>query len=258
MSQQNQWHAHSSNASMLGRSHHPNMGADDSTFVNPLHEGSSQSFSPYTYSPETAIPPPPPGIDSPRVSQPKRNTGFQVALAVLTLLVVVLGSLEVVQLTAHTLFPAYPSRSTASNQAGISPAQHMTSPLKTTPARILTPGTIIENRMLTCSVCNDPVHTTINSIMIDTTNLRLIWTLTLQNQSGAQQTDYFAEFSLQDPLGNTYEGTGNLNTDFFLSAGQMVFKTEIFSFLPRPGVSYLLVAHFGISGITYDPLQFTF
>ena len=37
-----------------------------------------------------------------------------------------------------------------------------------------------------------------------------------------------------------------------------MFKTEIFSFLPRPGVSYTLVARFGISGITYDPLQFTF
>src|SRR5512135_2864750 len=93
----------------LGRSHSPNMGSDDSsTFVNPLHDGSSQSFSPYAYSPETAIPPPPPGIDSVRVSQPKRNTGYQVALAVLTLLVVVLGSLEVVQLAEHTLFPSYP------------------------------------------------------------------------------------------------------------------------------------------------------
>ena len=112
--------------------------------------------------------------------------------------------------------------------------------------------------MLTCGVCNDPVHTTINSITIDTKNLRLIWTITLQNQSGAQQTDYFAEFSLQDSLGNTYQGTGELSSDFFLSVGQMVFKTEIFSFLPRPGVSYTLVARFGVSGITYDPLQFTF
>jgi hypothetical protein len=80
----------------------------------------------------------------------------------------------------------------------------------------------------------------------------------LNNQSGAQQTDYFGAFSLQDPMGNTYEGTGELNADFFLSAGHMAYKTEIFSFLPRPGVSYTLVARFGISGLTYDPLQFTF
>jgi hypothetical protein len=111
---------------------------------------------------------------------------------------------------------------------------------------------------LTCGVCNDPVHTSINSIMIDTKNLRLIWNIILNNQSGAQQIDYFADFGLQDPLGNTYQGTSNLNTDFFLHVGQIVFKTEIFSFLPRPGVSYTLAARFGISGLTYDPLQFTF
>ncbi len=259
MSQQDHWQAHPSNASMPGRSHYPNMGADDSsTFVNPLHERSSQPFSPYVYSPETAIPPPPPGIDSPRVSQPIRYTVYQVALIVLTLLVVVLGSLEVVQLVAHSPLPTYPSESTGSNQAGISPAQHTTSPFKTVPLKTVNPGMIKENRMLTCSGCDDPVHTTINSITVDTTHLRTVWSVTLHNESGAQQTDYFAEFSLQDPLGNTYEGTGSLNTDFFLPAGQKVFQTEIFSFLPRPDVSYTLVARFGISGLTYDPLQFTF
>ena len=116
--------------------------------------------------------------------------------------------------------------------------------------------------MLTCGVCTDPVHTTINAITIDTTNLRTVWTgidtITLDNQSGAQQTDYFAQFSLQESLGNTYEGTGELNIDFFFSAGHMASKTKIFSFLSRPGVSYTLVARFGVSGLTYDPLQFTF
>jgi hypothetical protein len=86
-----------------------------------------------------------------------------------------------------------------------------------------------ENVTLTCGGCNNPVHTTINSITIDTTHLRTVWTVTLNNQSGAQQTDYFAQFNLQDPMGNTYQGTGSLNTDFFLSAGQMVLQTEIFS-----------------------------
>jgi hypothetical protein len=183
---------------------------------------------------------------------------YVIAITVLAVLVVGLGSLEGVQLTTHTLFPTFPYGPAGSNQAGIAPAQYATAPLKTTPVRILTPGTIKENMTLTCGVCNDPVHTTINSITIDTTNLRLIWTITLQNQSGAQQTDYFSEFSLQDPLGNMYEGTGSLNTDFFLSAGQTVSQTEIFTFLPRPGVSYTLVARFGVSDLTYDPLQFTF
>ncbi len=86
----------------------------------------------------------------------------------------------------------------------------------------------------------------------------MIFTVTLQNVSGAQQIDYFAEFSLQDPLGNTYEGTGALNTDYFLDAGQTAMKTEIFSFLPSPGVSYVLSARLGISGLTYGLLHMTF
>ncbi len=176
-----------------------------------------------------------------------------IAITVLAVLVVGLGSLEVVQLTTHTLFPTFPYWPAGSNPAVIALVQHATAPV-----RILTPGTIKENRMLTCDVCNDPVHTTINSITIDTTNLRTVWSVTLNNESGAQQIDYFAEFSLQDPLDNTYQGTGSLNSDFSLPAGQMSSNTEIFSFLPRPGVSYTLVARFGISGLTYDPLQFTF
>ncbi len=259
MVHQDDWQTHPSHAKMPARNYASNMGADDSsTFVNPRHEGSSQYTSPYPYSAGTAIPPPPPDLYPPLPTQPKRNQGYFIALTVLTLLVVVLGSLEVVQLAAHSLLPTYPSESTGSSQAGISPAQHTTSPFKPASLQNVTAGTIKENMTLTCSVCNNPVHTTINSITIDTTNLRTIWKITLQNQSGAQQTDYIAQFSLQDPSGNTYEGTGSLNTDFFLSAGQMVFKTEIFSFLPRPGVSYTLVARFGVSGLTYDPLQFTF
>lgn len=259
MSQQDQWQTHLSYSSLPGRQHCPNMGGDDSsTFVKPLHEGSSQSFSPYTFSPETLMPPPPPDMYSPLVSHPKRNTGYQFALAVLSLLVVALGSLEVIQLTAHTPLTTYPSGAAISKQAGITSAQHATAPQKTSSGRTLTPGTIKENRTLTCGDCNDPILTTINFITIDTTNLRLIITVTLNNASGSEQIDYFAAFNLQDPLGNTYEGTGELNTDFFLGADQRVIKTEIFSFLPRPGVSYTLIARLGISGITYDPIQLTF
>jgi len=79
----------------------------------------------------------------------------------------------------------------------------------------------------------------------------------LANVSGAQQIDYFAEFSLHDPYGNRYDGTGNLNSDFFLDTGQTATKTEIFSFLPNPGTSYTLTTRLGISGTTYAPFQVT-
>jgi hypothetical protein len=250
MVEQQRWQAHPSDTTMRTDF--------SSTFVKPLQAGSSQYTSPYPYSAGTAIPPPPPNLYPAPRPQPKKNRVQVIAITLLAVVVVLLGSFEVIQLAVPTLLTTYPSGATGSNQVGISPAQHTTSPFKPVPLKTVTAGTIKENRMLTCSVCNDPVHTTINSITIDTTNLRLIWTITLQNQSGAQQTDFFAQFSLQDPLGNTYEGTGSLNTDFFLDVGQRAFKTEIFSFLPRPGVSYTLVARFGVSGLTYDPLQFTF
>ena len=254
MSQQDQWQAHLSYPYISGKQDSSNRAeGDSSTFISPLHVGSSQSFSPYGCSTETAMPPPPPGMDAPFVPQPKRNTGYLIALVVLSVLVVTLGSLELLQVITHIPLAPGPSASAGSHQASIIPTQHVAAPV-----RKLTAGTIKENIMLTCSGCDDPVLTTITSIMVDTTNLRTVWTIRLKNVSGAQQIDYFAEFSLQDSFGNRYEGTGDLQTDFFLDAGQTAVKTEIFSFLPRPGVSYALVARLGISGITYDPLQVTF
>ncbi len=254
MSQHDQWQGYPSYTPLSGKQDSSNRADDDSsTFVSPFHVESSQFFSPYGCSPKTAIPPPPPGIDAPFVPQSKRNTGYLIALVVLSVLVVVLGSLEILQVATHISGVPYPSVSAGSNQAGITPTQHAAPHVRT-----LTPGTIKENIRLTCSNCDDPVLSTISSITVDTTNLRTVWTIRLKNESGAQQIDYFAEFGLQDPFGNTYEGTGNLNTNFFLDAGQTAMKTEIFSFLPSPDVSYTLVARLGISGITFDPLHVTF
>lgn len=259
MAQQDEWQAHPINASRLGRQHAPNMEADDSpTFVKARDEGVPRTYPTHVYAPETAIPPPPPGIDLPPVISSKSLSGYRIALAVLLVLVVALGSLEMIQVAAHLSLFSYSSGSASSNQAGITSAQSATSPQQPSPDARVTPATIKENVMLTCGTCNDPVLTTLRSITIDTTNYRVIMTVALHNISGAQQIDYFAEFSLQDQFGTTYQGTGELNSDYFLDAGQTAMKTEIFSFLPRPGVPYTLVALLGIAGITYDPLQVTF
>ncbi len=251
MSQENPWQTDPSSAKISRRDSFPNIGVDDSsTFVNSLHDGSSQQFFPYTFSSEPVIPPPPPGMSSPRGTPSKSNRRYQIALAVLVVFVALLGSLEVFQFAAHSPLVSYLS---GSSQAGIIPNLSATAPVRT-----LFAGTIKEYVRLTCNGCEDPVLTTLTSLMIDTGYQRVIFTMTLQNVSGAQQIDYFAEFSLQDPLGNTYEGTGALNTDFFLDAGQTAMKTEIFSFLPRPGVSYVLSARLGISGLTFDPFPLTF
>jgi hypothetical protein len=254
MTQHDQWQAHPSYPYMSREQDSSNRAeSDSSTFISPFPVGSSQSYSPYGFPTKTAMPPPPPGIDAPFGPHSKRKTGYLIALVALSVLVVALGSLEILQVATHMLGAPDPSVPNGSNQASIIPTQHVAAPVRT-----LTPGTIKENVLLTCSGCSNPVLTTITSITVDTANLRTVWTIRLKNESGAQQIDYFAEFGLQDPFGNTYEGTGNLNTDYFLDAGQTAMKTEIFSFLPSPGVSYTLVARLGIAGITYDPLQMTF
>ena len=59
MSQQEAHSAYPINTRIPGGN--TNTQADSSTtFVKPLQEGSSQPFTPYSFYPETAIPPPPP------------------------------------------------------------------------------------------------------------------------------------------------------------------------------------------------------
>jgi hypothetical protein len=259
MSYQEQQYANRYNSSKTGDYPYQNMSMDaSSTLVKPLHDGSSQSTSVYTHSTGTAIPPPPPYLYPQFPSHPKRNRGYLIAITILVLMVLGLGSLEVYQFSEGKLLTISPYGSTWANQSALTPLLHANAPLKTTPVRTLTPGTIKENSTLTCGVCDDPVLTTINTITIDMTNLRLIWVVKLFNHSGTRQIDYFDDFSLQDPSGNTYDGTGDLNTPVSLSAGQIELETEIFSFLPRPGLSYTLITRLGSSGIAYDPVQFTF
>src|SRR6266487_3947200 len=212
MSYQEQQYAHRYNASKTEDYPYQNMSMDDSsTFVKPLIDGSSQSSPVYTHSTGTAIPPPPPYLYPQPLSHPKRNRGYLIAITILALMVVGLGTLEVYQFAEGKLLTTSPSGSMRANQKAITSPQHAIAPLKTTPVRTLTPGIMKENLLLTCGVCDDPMLTTINTITIDTTSLRLIWSVKLFNHSGTRQIDYFNDFSLQDPSGNTFEGTGDLN-----------------------------------------------
>jgi hypothetical protein len=227
------------------------------TFVKPLSEGSSQPFTPYTFS-EEAIPPPPPYVYQQLPLQPKRNRGYVIAIALLALLVVGLGILEVFQVVGWKLLAQDPNQSQGSDQSTTTLEQQTSATQKATPVPTLTPGTIKENITLGCGACDNPILTTINTITIDTTDLRLIWIVKLNNESGAEQVDIFNDFNLQDPNGTIYAGTGKLNTVFILSAGQTMLETEIFSFLPRPGVPYTLITRLGVSGRTFDPVQLSF
>ena len=146
MSYQEQQYANRYNASKTEDYPYQNMSMDDSsTFVKPQHDGLSQSSSVYTHSTGTAIPPPPPYLYPQSVSHPKRNRGYLIAIAILALMVLGLGSLEVYQFAEGKLLTISPYGSTGSNQSALTPPQHANAPLKTTPVRTLTPGTIKEN-----------------------------------------------------------------------------------------------------------------
>jgi hypothetical protein len=258
MTHQQRWQMYPSNVSTSERSSNPNMqGNDSATFVKPRFEGSAQPFTPYTYT-EGDIPPPPPYLYQQLPHQPKRKRGYVIAIVLLTLLVVGLGSLEVIQETGWNLLAHKTNGSSGSNQPSLTSALRASESQRQTQVLTLTPGTIKENKTLACGACDDPIVTTIDSITINTTNVRLVWIVKLNNVSGSEQVDIFHDFNLQDPIGNIYEGTGKLNTVFILSAGQAMLATEIFSFLPRPDVPYTLIARLGVSGIIFDSVQFTF
>src|SRR6266581_5276775 len=152
MSYQKQRYANRANSSKTGDYPYQNTSMDaSSTFVKPLHDGSSQSPSVYTYSTGTAIPPPPPYLYPQLPSQPRRNRGYLFAIVVLALMLVGLGSLEVVQLAGGKLLTNAPYWSTGSNQSSrsaITLTQNVTVPIKKTPVLTLTPGTIKENVLL--------------------------------------------------------------------------------------------------------------
>jgi hypothetical protein len=256
MSHQQQWQTYLSNASTSARTPNPSMQEDDSTtFVKPPYARSAQPFTPYT-STEGDIPPPPPYLYQQLPHQPKRNRGYVIAIVLLAMLIVGLGSLEVIQEMGWSLLAQKTNGSSESNQSSLTSAQYASVSQKQTSVPMLTPGTIKENVLLTCGTCDDPILTTINTITIDTTNVRMVWVIKLNNVSGSEQVDTFNDFNLQDPNGNIYEGAGKLNTVFILSAGQIMLETEIFSLLPRPGVPYTLIVRLGVSGRTYNPVQF--
>src|SRR5690348_5260265 len=103
MTHQQRWQTYPSNANTSARTPNPNMQEDDSTtFVKPRYEGSAQPFTPYTYS-EGEIPPPPPYLYQQLPHQPKRKRWYVIAIVLLTLLLVGLGSLEVIQETGWNL-----------------------------------------------------------------------------------------------------------------------------------------------------------
>ncbi len=228
---------------------------DSSTFVklplgvfNPPNSMNTQQSSS-----RSPIPPPPPNWQLQTTARPQSKRRYLIVITILVLMVLSLSILEVFQLIKGN------SQQFTSNGFGGSTQSMTVSPQKTSvPTATLTPGTITKNLLLKCGDCYDPVLTTISTITIDTTNMRMIWVIKLYNHSGAEQSDFFGDFTLHDPSGNKYPGTGELDNNYYLNSGETAQKQEIFAFLPHPGEIYTLTAKLGASSIVFDPEQFKF
>jgi serine/threonine protein kinase len=130
--------------------------------------------------------------------------------------------------------------------------------------------TIQEHLRLTC-ICDDPLVTTINAILIQPDENRMVWNITIYNNSAKRLPIYYDTFSLQSSSDeqSTYDGTGPIRTfhsvydPLALSGGQTMHTTIVFSFVPREHASYVLHVHISSSfahevDVTFDPVTLTF
>lgn len=142
-----------------------------------------------------------------------------------------------------------------------------------TPTALAGPETLQENIRLNCD-CSDPVVVTITKIVIQPPQNRMLWSLTLYNNSQSDDGGaFFNQFSLQEgdqitnPAGSgeqTFNPTGPGVTDnlpdFPGGTTQQIVIT--FSFVPYTGTPYTLTSELdgisGLEGITFDPAVIQF
>jgi hypothetical protein len=154
---------------------------------------------------------------------------------------------------AATATSAAASTSTtpSATQAGVSASP-------TASAALLT-----KNITLTCGGCNDPVHVTIDTIQIDTTNGRMIWNTTLRDVTGSGRPYGIQQYSIQASASQT-SVPAVLSQASMDGANKQYDVQGTFAFVPFRNVTYTLsvVVYFnastGETTITFDPLQVTF
>lgn len=205
----------------------------------------STPFHPVTPAQPTPVSVPPayrpPNIPSQIKSGRSRKIIIAQSIAIVLLLAVVLGF----------VFHSFPGINTAlSNLSNSSPALGSTKLLAT-------PGTIQKNMQLkTCGGCDDPVLVTIDSITIDPTNM--VWSISLQDNTGAGGTPSFDDFTLEEPTGQKHQGTLGRSI-YFLGAGQSQDTSATFPFVPYAGETYkLTVTIYAGSTVQFNPEYFTF
>jgi hypothetical protein len=159
---------------------------------------------------------------------------------------------------------------------------------KSTPALIPTAPsfapaeTLPENIVLKCNECSDPLIVTITSIQVQPQANRMLWSLTLYNNSQQTTSCDFSTFSFQNTLdGRTFVATGDIvdqnhyGGDFVcnpnssssqegIDAGATDQTSVTFSFVPYTKTPYTLTVHVSNNGglsspdIAFLPIQITF
>jgi hypothetical protein len=118
------------------------------------------------------------------------------------------------------------------------------------------------NKLLSCGGCDDPVLVTITTITISTT--KMVWAITLEDQTGAPFSYTFQVFDLVDSTGGKYQGVLDSPSDN-LHATQSQDDSATFSFVPQTRETYKLTVtiigtdfnnHFYT--IQFNPASFTF
>ncbi|HEY0755932.1 MAG TPA: protein kinase [Ktedonobacteraceae bacterium] len=234
----------------------------------------------------------PPGQFAPPPQPPlqpaKRKSGrvYQVAILLLLILVVGVGVWgytrglgnthsatnnisQSPQATQNQSTQPTATTAAAQNNPTPTPATQVT-PTATTAAQA-TPGAngtplasdaaLTENKLLTCSCTNDPIHFTINTITIDNANGRTIWAVTLKNVSGTSYNAYEDAITLQAlPATNQPVSATGYSTPY-LNSGDKATLSLIFAFVPYKGIQYSFSAHIHTGDnidMNFNPVTFTF
>jgi hypothetical protein len=228
-------------------------------------------YTPPAYTPPLgAMTPPPYGQPYPVQPQKKSNSGrYIVVIVVLVLALLGVGSLALTNFASRFASPGgttFTVGSSNSNSSSGTTAMQTTGSTKSgTPAK---DGTFPKNIRLTCGGCNDPVVVTITAITLDSGKGRMVWDLSLYNntaQTYSYAYFYFEEFSLQEAADtDKVQASGDIvgtigMTD--IPAEQSITTTCIFSFIPIKGEEYTLnvkMFMYPTSGVNLNPVSFTF
>src|SRR2546421_2581930 len=152
------------------------------------------------------------------VPRRRRISIMSVVVAVLLIAVIVLTGVVVHLATSQP--PVHVSPTAKSSHGSISQTtsqatetltiQPTFTPTEATPTVTEQPasGSYTFNQVLSCGSCVDPILVTISQVTINAKTQNMTWNLDLLNRTGNNVNFVFNTFTLADPSGNSYPGSG--------------------------------------------------